>query len=241
MIFFILTDKGGLEFTSKIAVYAVVAGLFYCLASFTTYIALECGSYVVTRLIISYGILVTIIQGFMLGEAVTVNKCIGIIIILVSLFFVKENNDTGETKISKKWIISISITVVSVGIYGILQRHQQIIFENNYTNEFMIISLGVSGVFLLIGAIVKEGKDLVYVLRHGGLYAVGAGLSNGATNLLTLWVYVLVPLSYSAPVKTGLSIIYSFIVSKVLFKEKFSGKQLFGVFLGMIALVILNI
>ena len=59
--------------------------------------------------------------------------------------------------------------------------------------------------------------------------------------MLTLIVFALVPVSYSAPVKAGLGIIYSFLISKLLFKEKFTKKQLAGVVLGFIAIIIMNI
>lgn len=241
MVFFILTDKDGLVFNKDVVLYGIIAGIFFCLASFTTYVALGCGSYVMTRLIMSYGILITIAQGFILGEAVTFMKCTGIAIILFSLYFVKNDDEKSSIKITKKWLVNISLTVIGAGVYGIIQRHQQIIFADALTNEFMIVSLSVSAVILLVTGLIRDGRELGYVLKNGGLYAIGGGLSNGLTNMLTLIVYTMVPLSYSAPVKTGISIIYSFIVSKLIFKEQFTKKQIFGVTLGMIALILLNI
>ena len=115
MFFFVLTDKDGLAFDKNVVLYGIVAGIFFCLASFTTYVALGCGSYVMTRLIMSYGILITIAQGFFLGEAVTFMKCLGIAIILISLYFVKSDDPKSGVKITKKWLINIgSMSIVGV-------------------------------------------------------------------------------------------------------------------------------
>lgn len=241
MIFFVITDRNGLNFLPQTIVYGIIAGIAYCIASFTTYIALSCGSYILTGLIRSYGILITIIQGFMREEPITVLKLMGISIVIASLYFFKSNDEEAQVKITKKWIINITLSVAAAGAYGILQRQQQIVFNNNSTNEFMIVSLGISALILFSGALIKEGKELKYVLKHGCLYAIGGGLSNGATNMLNLIIYAIVPLSYSAPVKTGLTIMYSFVISRFVFKEVFTKKQIFGVVLGMTALVLLNI
>ena len=245
MLFFLLTDivtdENGLRFSSDLIVYGVIGGVCFCAASFLTYLALGCGSFVLSRLILSYGILITIVHGLFLGETISLLGWIGIALIAVSLYFVKGNNDGESVKITKKWILYITLSVVFAGVFGILQRQQQIVFEHAYDNEFMIISLAVSALCLFVGGIVKDGKDLKYIFKHGSLYAVGAGFSNGATNLLTLYVYTLVPMSFVAPTSAGVSIVVSFLISKLLFKEKFSKMQYLGVILGGVALILFNL
>ena len=80
-----------------------------------------------------------------------------------------------------------------------------------------------------------------YILKNGGLYAMGAGFSNGGTNLLQLFAFTLLPMSLVAPMTSGASILISFVISKVIFKEKFSKLQYVGVILGGIALVLFNL
>ena len=144
-------------------------------------------------------------------------------------------------KVTKKWVIYITLSVVFAGIFGILQRQQQIEFGGKLDNEFMILSLAVSGISLLVFGIIQDGKDLKYILKNGGVYALGAGVSNGATNLLVLYVYTLAPMSFVAPMNAGAAIIISFLISKWIFKEKFSKLQYFGVILGGVALVLFNL
>lgn len=245
MIFFLLmdviTDEKGLRFTAPILLYGLFAGIAFCLASFLTFIALGCGSFVLSRLILSYGVLITVAHGLFLNEPITLWGWLGIALIIASLYFVKGDNKEENVKISKKWIITIGLSVLFAGVFGILQREQQRQFNHQYDNEFMMITLGVSALSLMIAGIIKDGKDLKYILKNGGLYAMGAGFSNGGTNLLQLFAFTLLPMSLVAPMTSGASILISFVISKVIFKEKFSKLQYVGVMLGGIALVLFNL
>jgi drug/metabolite transporter (DMT)-like permease len=201
---------------------------------------LGCGSFVLSRLILSYGLLITILHGLFLGETVTVFGWIGIALVICSLYFVKGEEKGDYVKVTKKWVISISLSVLFAGLYGIMQRQQQVEFSGRYDNEFMVISLAVSAVSLFVLGLVKEGKDL-RMLKSCGLYALGAGVSNGATNLLSLYVYTIAPMSFVAPMNAGVSMLISFLISKLIFREKFSKSQYFGVILGAVALLLVNI
>ena len=245
MIFFLcmdlITDPNGIQITLPLAVYGILSGIAFATASLLTFIALGCGAYVLSKLILSYGILITIGYGLFTGETLSVFGWIGIALIAISLYLVKDDSKEETVKISKKWIICIALSVVCAGVFSVLQRHQQIEFSNLYDNEFMIITLGVSAVSLFFIGVLKDGKDLGYIIKNGSPYAIGAGISNGTTNLLTLYLYTLAPVSFVSPMNAGLAMIVSFLISKFIFKEKFSKLQYLGVLLGAIAIVLFNL
>lgn len=242
MIFFIVTDKNGFRFPAEIFPYAIISGILYCSASILTYISLECGSYVMSNLILSYSLLFTIGYGLIyLHEPATGFTYAGLLIILISLFLVRGDDKQPKNKFSVKWVICIMLSAAGSGMLGIVSRMQQIKFDNLYTNEYMIIQLGLSAIVLFITGLIKEGKDLKEVIRYGGKYAVLAGLSNGATNFTSLIVNMLIPISLKSPLNAGIKIVFSFILGKLLFKENFLKRQIIGVILGGIALVLLNI
>lgn len=91
----------------------------------------------------------------------------------------------------------------------------------------MTIALSISFVCLFVIGLSKSPQDFSYVIKHGFLYTIGAGLSNGVTNMLGL---VLVS-----------EIIASFLLSTLILKEKFEKRQALGVILGGLAIVCLNI
>lgn len=242
MIFFVITNTDGFYFPPQMFIYAVSAGILYCLGSFCTFIALGCGPYAMSMLILSYSIVFKIGYGLMfLSEPATVFTYIGFLVIFISIYLTRMKKDEKKTKITFKWIFCVGISVCCSGIHGVISKMQQVAFNNSCDNEYMIIALGISAVVLLVLGIIKDLNNFSIVLKYGTLYASGAGIANGISNMTGLIVNKLMPVSLSSPLGAGLKIIVVFMISKFLFKEKFLIRQIIGVFLGALALVLLNI
>lgn len=243
MLFFLVTDRDGFYLPGALWGYAIVAGVLYCSASFLTYVALKIGSYAMTMLILSYSIVMSIGYGlFFLNERATVFTAIGLTLVLVSLYLVRAKKaEEKKDKVSFWWLICVGISAIGSGMFGVVQRMQQIRFDNACTNEFMVIALSFSTVMLLLIGLIKNKGDFVYVMRYGVLWTAGAGLSNGATNAMVIFLHTLMPISLSSPIRVGVKIIMSFMLSVILYREKLQKKQIIGVALGALALVLLNI
>lgn len=249
MIFFLVTDRNGLVFPVEMIPYGIASGAFYCMASFLTYIAYGCGSFVLTNLFLSYSLLFSVGYGLIiLKEPATPLTYIGLALMMISVFLVrpkKEKSPAAETeirvKISLKWIICVALSVIGSGMFGVMQKLQQVKFLKTCDNEFMIVTLLFSVVTLYLIGIIISGKNMLYILRYGGIYACLAGVSNGATNLLNLIVNAMIPISIAAPTHSGVKIVISFLISLVIFKEKLSNHQTIGVIIGAIALILLNL
>lgn len=246
MLFFLITDKGGLIFPIEMIPYGIIAGFFYCMASFLTYVALGIGSFVLTNLFLSYSLLFSVGYGlFFLKEEVTVFTYVGLLLLFIAIFLVRSGNakerEKGKGMISVKWVLSVVLSVLGSGMFGVMQKLQQVKFERSCDNEFMIVTLGFSTLTLLIVGLIMNGKEFFYILRHGSLYAGAAGISNGATNLLTLIANALVSLSIAAPIRSGVKIVMSFLISVLIFRERLTRKQTVGVILGTAALILFNL
>lgn len=245
MLFFAgkaLVTGAGFNFDVALLPYALLGGALYCGASLLTYLALQYGSFAISMLILSYSLAFPILYGlFFLNEVATVFTYIGLAIIAVSLFLVRQPSSGEEKKFSFKWLVCISISVLGSGLFSVITKVQQVEFENAYDNEFMIISLAFSALFLFVVGIIKDGKKSLNVFKTGLPYAGLAGLSNGATNTLGLLVYLLLPLSISSPTAAATKSIVSFAVSYFIFKERFLKRQVVGVILGAVAIVFLNL
>ena len=248
MLFFLfsdlITDRTGLMISTHILPYALAAGAAYCAASVCTFFALRYGSYALTMLILSYSLVFTTAYGLIfLKEQATVFTYVGFVLIAVSLFFVRSENT--EEKQPKKniflWLIFVLISVACAGAFGVLQRMQQVNFKDAFTREFMVIALGFATVISFAIGFFSDGKNCLQIFKKGSLYAGAAGIANGLTNMLNMVVYTMLPISIVAPTSAGIKIVVSFLLSCFLFKEKFLKRQIFGVVLGGIAVVLLNI
>lgn len=242
LVFFFVSDKNGLYFPTDMLPYAISFGFIFCISYFLTFVALACGSFTLSMLIISYSLVFPILFGIIfLHEPISVFTCTGLILLMISLYFVRENKDEKEKKFSVKWLVAIIIVTLGNGLLAIIQKMQQLKFNNECNNEFMIIGLTVSASVLLIGGIIKDRKQLKEIIRYGIPYAGTAGVANGINNLLTIAVNNLLPLSIVSPLCSGMKIVVSFLSATILFKEKYMKRQIIGVGLGVIALVFLNL
>ena len=246
MLFFLIVDRDGFSIPTELWWYGIAAGILYCSASFLTYVALQIGSYAMTMLILSYSVLMSIGYGLLfLNEQITAFILIGVLLMMISLYLVrvkKEPSDDDEKKgISLKWLICVGAATVGSGMFGVVQRMQQIRFHNVCTNEFMVIALSFSAATLMAVAIWKNRKDVPCFIRHGVFLSMGAGVSNGLTNASVVLLHMLMPISLSSPIRVGLKIVLSFLLSAFLLKEPFQKRQIFGVALGCVAVILLNV
>lgn len=240
MLYFLISNKFAFDFSPELLPYAVISGLLFCMASVLTYIALTCGSFSMSMLILSYGIVFPIVYGIVyIKEPVTLFSLVGFALLAISLFLTRGQKVGG--KISVKWIVCILLSFFGSGMFSVVRRMQQIRFEDAYNNEFMIITLGISAFVLLAAGLIVDGKHLKEIARYGVPFAALAGFSNGIANMLSIVVNTFIPISLSSPLSSGVKIVISFIVSRMLFKEKYLPRQIVGVAVGALALVFLNI
>lgn len=240
MLFFIITDKNGFNFPTKMLPYAIFFGIIYCISYLFTFVAFSCGSFTLSMLIISYSLIFPILYGIIwLNDTVTPFSYIGFFLLMISLFLVR-TKDEQKNKISAKWLIAIIITTVGNGLLAIIQKVQQVEFDNSCNNEFMIIAIAISAAVLLTVGIIKDRKDIKEVIRYGVPYAGLAGISNGLNNFLLICVNTLLPLSIVSPLCTGAKIVMSFITGQFMFKEEYNKRQIIGVIIGTISLVFLS-
>ena len=245
--FFAVTDSGGFYFPREMIPYALINSVLYSCGFFFTFVAFKIGPFGLSRLISNFALLFPIFYGiFFLNEATNFFTYIGIALILAAMFMMnysgkKSDTEKKEGAVSLKWLICILISTFANGFITIMTRMQQIKFENACSNEFQIISIGGSFLFLAIVGLINDRNNIKYVLKNGTLYGAASGLFNGAKNFTILFIYELLPLSIVSPLKAGLGIIAAFATSIILYKEKYTVLQKIGVACGGAAVVLLTI
>ena len=242
---YLITDTAKADFTPEIIPYALLAGLFYCAASFLTFLAIKYGPFAISMLILSFSIIITSGYGIIfLGEEYSALTFIAYGLILISLFLVRKSSDgedESKRRVSTKWLISIVGSVICSGLYGVTLRAQQVHFDNTVTNECMIIAMTFSAIALFsIGLYTSKGK-VKRILRTSAPYALIAGMANGTTNMLSLTLHTMMAISISSPTRSIVGTAVNFAFSYFYLKEKFLPRQIVGVLLGLVGTIILNI
>ena len=81
---------------------------------------------------------------------------------------------------------------------------------------------------LTLFGLILERERIGYIVKHGTLCGMGAGLFNGASNFAGLLLLLYMPISLSTPLTTGVNIVLSFALSVFIYKEKFTKMQISG-------------
>ncbi len=243
-IFFLVTDKGGLYFPKEMFAYGIANCLMYALGFYSSYVAFRLGSYAATMLMSSFSGVISVCYGIMfLKESSSVATYIAITLIFLSVFLIQyEKTAQNENKnFSAKWFLWALLTALSNGFIAVISRMQQIRFDHAYDNEFLVFSYCGSFVVLLIMSMLKERDNIGYILRHGMFWGMGTGLLNGIKNLTILMIYLFIPISVATPIRTGVGLMAAFMVSVLIYREKFTIRQLAGVGIGILALVLFKL
>lgn len=232
-------------FPVELWIYGLISGIFYATGFYTMYIALKTGSFGITMLLSSFAVIIPIFYGIIfLREPSNVLTYIAVALIVISLFLMnyqKKNEAETAKKVSPVWVISIALCIAANAGIVIVSKAQQLVLDTKCTNEFLIISYGVATVSLMILSLVYERGKILSAVKGVTVYGFLAGIFNAFKNVLAILTFLYVPVSVVSTVKTALGLVISFVISALLFKEKFTRNQLISAIIGITAVVILNI
>ncbi len=242
MLFFIITDKDGFYFPLPLFIYGLLSCLGYAAGFYFTYLALSCGSYANTKMVSSLGTVLAVLYGtFYLGESSNVITWLAVALIVLAIFMMNSGKKIdGESAcgFSFKWLTYVLLSVAGNFVITVVKREQQLYFGGACDNEFLIISLFGAFLFLFVYGLFVDRKRLGVALKSGLLHGALAGVCNGVSNLLSIITLLYVPISLLSPINAGGGLLLAFFVSLLLYKEKFTKKQMLSVFIGVLALVL---
>ena len=220
--------------------YAAAFAILHSVATVSTVIAISCGLLSLTSLMIQYSLMLPTFYGlFFLNDPLSIGFIPGLIFLIISILLI---NKKDENKIlSFKWIVATFFAFLCNGLCTIVQRVQQIKFDSQYNNEFMLIAriICLFGFFMLF--FIKERKDLKLYVKSGWQYAFVCGLANSIVNIFVMLLSDNMWLSLMFPLISAGGIIVTYLVSILLYKVSFSKKQFTGFIFGIISIVLLNI
>lgn len=242
MLFFLIPSfLGGFVFDTGILIYSVLFAFAYLTCTVTLHLAILWGPFGITSLISSFSIVIPAVFAIIfLKEKITAAVIIGLVMLLASLFLSNSNGLSAE-KVSVKWIIVMVLAFFSNGMCSVVQNLQLIKFEHNFKNEFMFFALLFVVIVLGVLTFLKDRTYLKESIKKGIFSAAACGICNGATNLLVMLSLAVMPSSVFFPVLSAGGVICSFFFSLFIYKEILSKKQTFGVILGIVAIILLNV
>lgn len=240
-LFFVFQIKLPLSFDLSILPYAIIFGLGYGSCVVCSVLAILCGSLSLTSLITSYSLIIPTLYGMIfLKEPISYYLIIGLVLLFISLFLINFVKDTNH-KLSLKWLIYVVVAFVGNGICTTVQKVQQIDFSGKYKAEFMSLSLLIVVAILLITALKTEKNDIVPAIKKGIIPIVVCGVANGIVNLFVMILSLRMSASVMFPLVSAGSIILTYFISLLWYKEELTLIQNIGFSLGVISVIFLNL
>lgn len=235
VLLFALLSLGGFVFHFPTFVYAFVYAAALTVSTICGYMALMKGPMALTSLIISYSVIIPCLYGLVfLGEVLKDIQILGLILLFTSMFLL--NKGKSDKSKDKDWLFFVLMTFLSNGVCSVTQKLHQTAYPGEYRTEFMLFSMAVSFVIILAVSFFEKGKS-------GGkvsLYAVLAGILMGTANLITLHLAAGVNASVLFPMITIFSMLSNVIVSRLVFGDRFSPRQLCGILVGVISVLLIK-
>jgi drug/metabolite transporter (DMT)-like permease len=217
--------------------YAGVYGASQFFSTLFGFLALASGSLALTSTIVSYSVVIPCIFGIVfLDERIGVINGIGFLLLLLSIFLLKKPSD--GKKFSKEWLVYVAITFCCNGISSIVQKLHQTAYPGSYQGEFMIFSMLVSLLLFVIIWLVS-GKESGDGVCHAK-FAIPAGVLMGFNNFLTLSLASKFNASVLFPTVSVFQTVFNIVFSKIFFKEKLSPRQIIGILIGVVSVILIK-
>ena len=240
LLYFAALSIGSFSFDMGVLPYSIGFGLSHGAASLGLFLALKYGPLSITMLFSSYSLIIPTLYGILvLGEKLKIVGYVGIVLLFISIFWVNKNDDGVKHCYDFKWIVFLFLSFVGNGMCSTVQKMQQLKFDGEYKNEFMIVALAISTTIIFIASLRDRSSFKNEFFSCIPLGAV-TGLSNGITNHLVMILTGLIPTAIFFPIISAGGIVLGFVLAVTLYKERLSTLQLVGYAIGVVSVVLLN-
>ena len=229
----------------KASLFTIITAFVFALAiwlnQFFLLEALKCGPMSFTNFIISISLIIPIIYGAIVwNEKIRIHQIIllGLLVIAMALAL-----DLKKEKFNRKWLISSILSMLFLGIIGILQTTHQ---TSKYSSEifsFLRIAFAFTIIINLLGWQISEKKEVsTYKIKSNALVmAAVSGIAMGLVHIISLYLSGVMKKVIFFPLSTGGLLFITVLSAVIFFKEKLNLKQTIGIIIGTIALSLIGI
>lgn len=231
---------------SKISLETIYCAIFYAISVSSlqalTIAAMKIGSMSATSLMVLYGMIIPSIAGPLFWhEKFSILQAVGILLILVSMWLLNKA-DSKEDTTNKKWRFLVVLCFILSGCAGLAEKiHQSTSGKDEKTmflfTAYLIMFVVSAVLYFIFKGKKKEKTKSKAIIVSGGVSGIIVALY-GLTNLTLAGT--LDSLIYY-PVANGGALLFTVLISVVLFKEKCTKRHIFGFAIGLIAILLLSI
>lgn len=245
----LIIAAGGVHPLHAPTVYlGITFGSLFIIAILSYMKAMETGSLSYAALFFSFGILVPTLVGLIFWNEKLGLLQLGGLILLLSTLYIMNTPAAGEDKkVNTKWFIFCIIAFLTNGGLMTIMKEHQTLLPGIETREFLFLSFGTAALLsiLIFGWYKLRSKQAVDVSHLKGpffwMIVLGTGITTAFGNLLGMILASRMPAVLQFPMTSGTIILLTTIASMVIYKEKIMRKGIFGLCLGVLAIILLSL
>lgn len=233
--------SGNASISPAALLFGTVYGILLCAFLYFKTTALTTGPVSLTTLISCCAFVIATGFGVVYAnETVNIFQIIGMIMLLVSLFFCVNPKKSGE-KLTVKWFVYAFLFFLAGGFVGIFYKIFGKSAAATEVNGMMLTAAVVSMVlFALFGLVINRvsGKPMPRVRKSALIYILLAGATSCIYIRLNVSLSNVIPSAVFFPVSNGSTVILSTLAGELLFGERLKPIQSIGILIGFVAIVI---
>lgn len=215
---------GGISFPNRMSIfYAFALGTAYSFAAFFYLVALSCGPYTISAILLNMSSFMPILYSrLFLGEEISPAQLIGLAVIIVScvILTISRSRGTQNAKANMRWTVYVALMFLANSLISFSIRVNTKLAPETPSSSLFFLAYIIAAVlcfifFLCSGGVKKKISPKPLVVPAA---CVAASLAMQLTPTAILPQYLPSALQY--PIEKGSSIIVGVIIGIVFFKER---------------------
>ena len=204
--------------------------------------AMRVGAMSTTSICVMYGMIIPAVAGpIFWKEKIGILQIIGIVMMIVSLWLIKEKTPAEEKSITKKWVVLAVLAFFLSGMAGVMEKIHQSTSAREERMPFVFIACAFMFAFSFVAKCVTH--------RKGEKKRVGSLLPLAIVSGFVIGLYSTVNLILSGnldsmiyyPIANGGAMLLTVLVSVIAFKEKFDKMRVIGTVMGLLGILFLSL
>lgn len=204
--------------------------------------SMSIGSMALSSLFCMYGMLIpTVVGPLFFGEAFSLGKGIGILLMIIAIYF-SSNMNKENSSLGKKWLIFALLTMLFSGMIGVFEKIHQTGPDKSDIHSFLssaFILIAILNAFTLLAVKKKENESAN--LKSGLLIAILTGLVVAFYNKINLILAGALDTMIYYPISSGGAILLTLITSVIIFREPLKKNHILCFIFGTVAILLLGI
>lgn len=179
-------------------------------------------------------------------ESISIIQVLGVAFLLFALFLTilkGKPDSSASVKSEKSWPVWCALFFTCSATTGIIFKLHQSSPVRNEVNQMMLAAAITSMVLFLISSLIiqrKVDKTLPRIIPKTWIFVLACGIVSCGYNRLNISLSGMLPSIIFFPVFNGSVILFASLLAALLFREKITKRQMLGIGVGVIALIMVS-